>query len=477
MNLPQLITILAMIPIISLAGLLAAWGYLMPYLASYQRLFDRGLTLADINSIQYTVISSEILTILVFDKFLKKTGYKLGIQLATLCFGISMMIGSYCTALNEFYIIFGLLGFSSSTLGLLMFLMLADKMPNNTGIASFCAGIGFTFSLPIYAEAIQKIINPDDLLPKIIAKEGEISVNYYGITVAKNLPNFFWIFGVIAISIGLTLPQLIHEKKQEISSQKSRENTDKKEPKTPKISRIPKINSGKFHHKELSTFRFWILFLSCQYLLALCYFFRSYFKQICQEHHSDQAAMNFSRFMLFGQLGFKQLASVIYDKLHIVNSAVFSFALFLTGTLLLHNYSNRINMFYLGFLCINLLYEKICCVLYCSSQKLYGKKTGHKIFKVLGLASPSSFLVVMFFDRMLRLVGWEWVFIWIYCSGGVLAVLFYRSFVGFCKRDWLREMKAEVRSEINSELVSKSEMKKKPSYLFYTNCYSEKKKR
>lgn len=193
-------------------GLQCGWGFQLPYIASYLRLTDPGITLNVVNSIEYAIFVSEIVVIVCLEKSVKVFGLKLSFTLSILIFGIASCLGYFSTNIWQFYVIIFFMGFGFLSGGIYNGFIMIALMPDNVGLSNFWGGFGQAFTNSIYAMMIKQIINPSEIQASIYVEEGENLVAYFTDEVANNIPIFFLILGILTSSFGILAHFTIEDK-------------------------------------------------------------------------------------------------------------------------------------------------------------------------------------------------------------------------------------------------------------------------
>ena len=91
-------------------AILIAYGYLLPYLASFLRIHDPTLSLTMINSMFYFLYAAEFVCMVIFEKIIKVFGLKDGIIICSITYGLGMMLGYFGESLYWFYMVIFIMG-------------------------------------------------------------------------------------------------------------------------------------------------------------------------------------------------------------------------------------------------------------------------------------------------------------------------------------------------------------------------------
>ena len=205
----RVLTIVCIIVSVSFTGVLSCWGFILPYITSYLRLSDRSVTTNSMNNcyIQIYIVDVQILQIMA--PVIEIFGLRLLFQLSV------MLIGASYTSIgfiSNYYIVmvayFGVgVGFSFMCVAAVFLCM--NILPENPGLSGLFASIGLSFSPFFTTLFIQTILNPNDLPPTIIVKDGEQTLKYFDAEVAGNVPIFFKTYGCLIFAIGVIFPLFI----------------------------------------------------------------------------------------------------------------------------------------------------------------------------------------------------------------------------------------------------------------------------
>lgn len=87
---------------------------------------------------------------------------------------------------------FILIGLGFSLESIVATFLISSYLPNNPGTSAFLAMTGIAFSPTLMGYLIFYMVNPDNISPSIIAKEGEKTIAYFSEDIVEDLPNF-WI--------------------------------------------------------------------------------------------------------------------------------------------------------------------------------------------------------------------------------------------------------------------------------------------
>merc|ERR1712037_938854 len=91
-------------------GMVTAFGFMLPYLASFLRLHDSSIRLEQVQWCFYIYTIARAIASLFVDKIIDKLGYKSGLILSTTLYGIPWICLGFITNLYYAYVVFFFVG-------------------------------------------------------------------------------------------------------------------------------------------------------------------------------------------------------------------------------------------------------------------------------------------------------------------------------------------------------------------------------